>query len=144
MAQNYYAELYFHFVWQTKGRLKLIKPDIQNAVWGKILEKSREYGGFPVEIGGIEDHVHLLVSTPPTVLLSEFIGKVKGSTSHFVNTELNASCRFHWGEGYGVLSLAKKDCRAVAAYIKNQRQHHARNSPNAKMERIDPNAPECE
>jgi len=142
MAQNYYAELYFHFVWQTKGRLKLITPEIERSIWDQILAKSREYGAFPIEIGGIEDHIHLLVSTPPSVLLSEFIGKVKGSTSHFVNTELHAPHRFHWGEGYGVLSLAKKDCRAVAAYIANQRQHHARKSINAKMERIDPDAPE--
>lgn len=137
MAQNYYAELYYHFVWRTKGRLKLITADLEAPVWNKIKAKAEEFGGYPIEVGGIEDHVHLLISTPPNVLLSEFIGKVKGSVSHFVNDELNAPHRFHWGEGYGVLSLAKVNVSGVRAYIRNQRQHHARGTFNKTMERSD-------
>ena len=135
MAQNYYAELFFHFIWRTKNRQALITPDLEPAIWAKILSKSTELGAYPLEVGGIEDHVHQLVNTPPTLLLSEFIGTVKGSVSHYVNHDLHSAQRFHWGEGCGVLSLAKRDAPGVRSYIRNQRPHHIRKTCNAKMER---------
>lgn len=137
MAKNYYAELYFHFVWQTKGRLRLITNDFEQQIWKMITGKSTELGAYPIAIGGIEDHVHLLVSTPPTLLLSDFIGKVKGSTSHYVNHELKYPRRFHWGEGYGVLSLAKMNVKGVTAYIRNQAEHHRRKTTRKIMEHCD-------
>ena len=54
MAQNYYAELYYHFVWATKGRLPLLTDEIEKPVWTAITSKCRELGAFPIVIGGIE------------------------------------------------------------------------------------------
>ena len=134
MAQNYYSELYFHFVWRTKGSLPLLVPAIRDQLWAEILRKSGELTAYPLEVGGTEDHVHLLVSAPPTLLLSEFIGRVKGSTSHYVNHQLNAAHGLQWAEGYGVLSLAKKSVPAVRQYIQQQAAHHRNRTANARME----------
>ena len=137
MAQNYYAELYFHFVWRTKGSLALIVPEIKGQLHSEIIGKSREQGAYPLEVGGTVDHIHLLVGAPPTLLLSDFIGKVKGSSSHYVNHQLNSACRLHWAEGYGVLSFAKRNVPAVRRYIQDQVAHHARHTTNRKMECCD-------
>ena len=135
MARNYYCELYFHFVWRTKHRAPLITQAIESALWAAIKKKCIEYGAVPIEVGGIEDHIHLLVSTQPTLLLSDFIGKVKGATSHYINHGLSPNGHFQWGEGYGVLSLAKKNVESVQQYIRNQRQHHQKSTINATLER---------
>ena len=137
MARNYYSELFFHFIWQTKGRQKLISGDLEKQIWGQITKKSSELGAYPIAVGGIEDHVHLLVGTEPTLMLSDFIGKLKGGTSHWINHELGSPRRFHWGEGYGVLSLAKANVGGVRNYIRNQKAHHDRNSFRPTMERCD-------
>src|SRR5579862_4725437 len=125
MAQNYYSELYYHFVWRTKDRARLILPEFEKAVWLQIKDKCVKYGGIPIEVGGIEDHVHMLMGGPPTLLLSEFIGKVKGAASHDINASRMFRSGFAWGEGYGVLSLAKRNVTAVRKYIVGQRDHHA-------------------
>ena len=138
MVQNYYAELYYHFVWRTKGSLRLITPNLEIRLRAAIKTKCVELGVHCIEVGGTDDHVHLLVSAPPTVLLSDFIGKLKGSTSHCVNHELRLAPRFQWGEGYGVLSMAKRNVAAVRRYVQNQKFHHSRNSANATMERCAP------
>jgi REP element-mobilizing transposase RayT len=137
MAQNYYSELYYHYVWRTKGNLALIVPEIKGQLLSEIISKSRELGAYPLEVGGTVDHMHLLVGAPPTLLPSDFIGKVKGSTSHYVNHQLNSPCRLHWNESYGVLSLAKRDVPAVRRYIQDQVSHHTRGTTNKKMECCD-------
>jgi REP element-mobilizing transposase RayT len=134
MAQNYYAELYYHFIWRTKGSLPLITSDIQPRLWAELLRKAAELGAYPIEVGGMDDHMHLLIGAPPTVLLSDFSGKLKGSTSHFVNHDLNPARRLHWNEGYGILSLARRNVPAVRAYVRKQAEHHRGNTLNAKME----------
>ena len=90
-----------------------------------------------MEAGGIEDHVHLLVSGEPTLTLSEFIGQLKGSTSYEINRARWLPNHFQWGEGYGVLSLAKRGTDAVRRYIRRQREHHATESYVEIMERCD-------
>lgn len=72
------------------------------------------------------DHLHLLVSILPKISVAEFVHRIKGSSSHFIN--LNASgSGFYWQSGYGALSLSEKGIPFVKTYIANQKQHHARN-----------------
>ena len=137
MSKSYYSELYFHFVWRTKSSQKMILPELETQIWEIIRNKAIELGTVPIEIGGIENHLHMLVNTEPTLLLSEFIGKVKGGTTHAINHELRSPRLFRWAEGYGVLSLAKTNVSGVQNYIRNQKRHHDRNTIRSKMERCD-------
>ncbi len=66
-------------------------------------------GAFVHEIGGIENHVHLAVSIPPTLLISEFIGQLKGGSSHEVNQQLGCGKMLEWQTGYGVVSFGTGD-----------------------------------
>jgi putative transposase len=65
-------------------------------------------------------------------------GKVKGASSHDINAARMIATRFAWGEGYGVLSLAKRNVAAVRNYIAKQREHHSSGTSIAKMERVEP------
>ena len=77
------------------------------------------------EIGGIETHVHLVITVAPTTLLSELIGQLKGSSAHEVNQKLGSKA-VEWQAGYGVVSFGTKDLEWVRAYVRNQRERHAR------------------
>ncbi|BCX02199.1 MAG: hypothetical protein KatS3mg053_0137 [Candidatus Roseilinea sp.] len=114
--------LFYHFVWSTKLRQPLITEAIEASLYNVIVAKAEEVGALVHAVGGIEDHVHLVASVPPAVSLSEFINRVKGSSSHFVNHALDVP--FAWQAEYGVLSFGGKQLGFVVRYVKHQREHH--------------------
>lgn len=85
--------------------------------------------------GGIEDHVHLAVSVPPSLALSEFIGQIKGNSSHFANHELALPDKFAWQAEYGVLSFDAKQLAKIVAYVRDQRLHHEQYTMISVLER---------
>jgi putative transposase len=87
------------------------------------------------EIGGTENHVHVAVSIPPTLLISTFIGELKGGSSHTVNQTFRAPERFAWQTGYGVVSFGTGDLKWVRSYIRRQK-HHASHKVHDRLERI--------
>ncbi|MCS6846687.1 MAG: IS200/IS605 family transposase [Anaerolineae bacterium] len=117
-----YWRLFYHFVWSTKLRRPLITEAIEAPLYKIIVAKAEEVGALVHAVGGVEDHVHLVASVPPAVSLSEFINRVKGSSSHFVNHALDMP--FAWQAEYGVLSFGGKQLSFVVQYVKRQREHH--------------------
>jgi REP element-mobilizing transposase RayT len=74
------TQLYLHCVWATWDRLPLITSDIQQIVYAAIVQQSKNLGCTVIAVGGIADHVHLLVGFPPTLTVSELLKQVKGSS----------------------------------------------------------------
>jgi putative transposase len=144
MSRNYYAEINLHIVWHTKGSLPLLTPDVErfthHYIRGRLINTA---GVFIHEIGGTENHVHVVISVAPTVLISELIGRVKGSSSHEANRQFPRGRRvLEWQDGYGVVSFGTKDMDWVRAYVRNQREHHARGSVHDRLERLKMPEPE--
>jgi len=136
MARNYYAEINLHVVWHTKGSARLLEPKVEAIVHhylrGRCINTS---GVFIHEIGGIEDHVHLCVSIAPTILTSDFVGQLKGSSAHEANQKLGYKA-LEWQAGYGVVSFGTADLDWVKDYVRNQRDRHARGKAVERLERI--------
>ena len=130
-----YWRLFYQFVWGTKNREPLIALEWEEALHNVIAAKATELNAFVYAVGGIEDHVHLVVSVPPKIALSTFIGQVKGNSSHFVNHELRLDVHFAWQAEYGVVSFGGKMLDMVVRYAKTQRQHHADGTTIAMLER---------
>ncbi len=119
-----YWRLFYHMTWSTKNRMLWIDPEWESSLHNVIAAKAAELRGMVHTVGGIEDHVHLVVSVPPSIALSEFIGQVKGNSSHFVNHEIKSDYHFAWQGQYGVVSFGGKQLDTVVKYVKNQREHH--------------------
>jgi REP element-mobilizing transposase RayT len=109
MSRNYYAEINLHLTWHTKDSFPLLVPKVENvahhALRGKCVNTP---GVFVHALGGIETHVHLCVSVAPTITPSEFIGQLKGSSSHEVNQKLGGKV-LEWQTGYGIVSFGTRD-----------------------------------
>lgn len=69
-------------------------------------------------IGGIADHIHMVISVKPTIDLDKWIGQLKGSSSHHIGKSLQ------WQSGYGIVSFGTKDLKWVVDYVLNQKEHH--------------------
>jgi REP element-mobilizing transposase RayT len=136
MSTRSHSELYYHFVWITMERRPLIRPQWEDRLYGYLISKCQARGYIPLAIGGIEDHLHLLLRAKPEMMPSDIAGKLKGSSSHFVNQECEMSSHFAWQEGYGVFSVCPSHVNRVIEYIRFQKRHHHTNTVRLEYERI--------
>jgi hypothetical protein len=72
---------------------------------------------------------------PPTLLLSEWIGELKGASAHHINHRVANRKLLEWQAGYGIVSFGTKDMEWVIRYIQNQKQHHERGTVTERLER---------
>src|SRR2546426_382498 len=125
MSTRAYSEINLHFVWYVKENLPIINETIEPRLYHYLRHYALQSKGLIFhEVGGTETHVHIAVTIPLTLLISDWIGKLKGASSHYVNHELANRKLLDWQGGYGVVSFGTKDLQWVIKYIRNQNEHH--------------------
>lgn len=127
MRSNY-TQLYIHYVWATWDRLPLITPDVQKLVYATIIKECEQLKCTVIAVGGVEDHIHLLIGFPPSLSVSDLIKQIKGSSSHFITHEFKPGEFFKWQGSYGAFTVSYDAINSVANYIKNQAAHHLQKS----------------
>ena len=121
---NTYSHCYNHFVFSTKNRQPYITPDIEKRIWAYIGGIARKHKLTAMQVGGMEDHCHALISSPPSIAPSQIAQWVKGDSSYWIRREFAHLREFAWQDGYGVFSVCKSHAETVANYIRDQRNHH--------------------
>ncbi len=129
---NTYTSLFYHVVFSTKNREPFITPDIEQRVWAYLGGVARQHDMTAIQVGGIEDHIHVLVMAPPVLAPSQIAQYVKGDSSKWIHETFPALRQFAWQTGYGAFSVSKSGVPAVVDYIQNQREHHARKTFQAE------------
>ena len=136
MSRNYYSEVNLHVTWHTKDSSPLLVPKVEAIVHHYLRGRCINTAGvFVHEVGGIETHVHLCLSIVPTILISDFVGQLKGACSHEANQKLGYKA-LEWQSGYGVVSFGTADLEWVKEYVRNQRERHGRGKIEDRLERI--------
>jgi putative transposase len=107
-----------HLVFSTKGRRKIIPKESQARLWAYLAGVCKSQRIFVHEIGGIEDHVHMLIEIPLTLAFSDAIKEIKTGSSQWMGP------RFAWQRGFGVFGVSESNVNAVIRYIRNQAAHH--------------------
>jgi putative transposase len=125
---NTYTSLHYHLVFSTKNRIEWITPDIEKRVWAYIGGIARKHKMTALQVGGVDDHIHALVMSPPTLSPSQMAQYLKGESSKWIHETFPALHDFAWQEGYGAFSVSKSNLEAVVQYIQKQREHHQKQS----------------
>jgi len=112
-----------HVVFSTKERRKIIPPDMKERLWSYTAGICKHQKVFVHAIGGIEDHVHLLLQFPATIAISEAVKTIKANSSGWMSDQIG---KFAWQEGYGAFGVSKSNLATVVEYIQNQEKHHRR------------------
>ena len=117
-----FTSLYTHIVFGTKLREPMIddKSELHSYLGGIV----RGLGGTALKVGGVSDHVHMLVRLKATLAIAEAVEKVKGSSSKWMNERMPT--RFQWQKGYSAFSVSPSAVESVTRYISNQAEHHKR------------------
>ncbi len=123
MAHSY-SQIIIHYIFSTKNREKWIRGDIQPRIWQYLGGIAKNNNILPYSIGGIEDHVHMLVILPRTISISDAIQKIKGGSSFWIHSTFPDLKKFNWQNGYGAFSISYSKMEDVRRYIENQKAHH--------------------
>ncbi len=107
-----------HIVFSTKGRRKLIPRGMKPRLWAYMAGVCKKQKIFVHEIGGMEDHIHMLIEIPLTLAFSDALQEIKTSSSRWMGPN------FAWQRGFGVFGVSASNQDAVIRYIRNQELHH--------------------
>jgi putative transposase len=114
----------YHVVFSTKNRERWIKPEIEERVWAYLGGIAREHDMVAQQIGGIEDHVHLVLGMRASMGLSKAGQLLKGASSKWMNETFPELRGFAWQDGYGAFTVSKSQLEVTIEYIVRQREHH--------------------
>src|SRR5579859_1066860 len=89
-----FANNNLHCVFSTKERQNLIRPEFQEHLWKLIVSVAVERGMRVPAIGGLENHVHILLSVPAVLPLAKAIQSIKGVSSKWINEKFPGRGRF--------------------------------------------------
>jgi putative transposase len=121
---NTYTSLHYHLVFSTKDRERWIDPAIEQRIWEYLGGIARTNEMKALIVGGIEDHVHLLVGMKPTISVSHAVQQLKGASSKWIHETFLDLAAFNWQDGYGAFTVSKSQLPDVTSYLENQREHH--------------------
>ena len=113
-----------HCVFATKERRPFIKPEFQTRLWPYLGGIARENKMKALMIGGVEDHVHVLLSLPSTLSVAKAVQLIKGNSSKWIHETFPEHQSFEWQEGYGAFSIGISGVDDTVKYIQNQAEHH--------------------
>ena len=125
MSHTYISSL-IHCVFSTKNRRDLIAEEIQPQLWAFIGGIARKNSFKALIVGGIANHVHVLLSLPAVLPLSKAMQLIKGASSHWMNE--NHTRDFAWQEGYGAFTVGISQKDQTISYIRRQPEHHKKRS----------------
>lgn len=120
-----HLSLHYHIIFSTKERRRLIRDEWRDRLHQYLGGCVKTAGGIPEIIGGVSDHVHLLIGLKATHCLADVIRDIKSNSSGWAHEELNMRL-FSWQDGYGAFTVSSSMRERVRNYIAGQEEHHRR------------------
>ena len=123
MAQSL-SRILVHLIFSTKNREPVLVPEIRTELQSYLAGVLREEECPALQVGGVEDHVHLLFGLSRTRTVAQIVEQVKTSSSKWIKPWGAGFTEFHWQAGYGAFSVSQSNAAAVAQYIRSQEELH--------------------
>jgi REP element-mobilizing transposase RayT len=120
-----HTSLHCHLIFSTKERLPLLAKEWREKLHSYLGGIVKGLGGVPLAVGGMEDHVHLLVGISSSHRLDYFVRDLKADSSEWVHKQIGRKM-FAWQKGYGAFSVSPSNVEGVRRYVLRQEEHHRR------------------
>jgi putative transposase len=126
MAQSL-SRILIHIIFSTKDRFPfLVDSELRKRMHAYIARVFYEHGSPAIEVGGTEDHVHILCLLSRNHSVGEIIRKAKANSTPWAKAQGGRCLKFCWQAGYGVFSIDQSQIDSVQNYIRCQEEHHRR------------------
>ena len=119
---NTYSQIYLHVIFSVKDRESLILPEYEQELHSYLCGACKNRKHMVIAIGGMPDHIHLLISMHPSEGVSALVQSIKVQSSLWMHNK--GVAKFSWQAGYAAFSYSKSQLPQVAKYILNQKEHH--------------------
>ncbi len=120
-----YNKCIYHIVFRTRASKRVISENHERELYFHFLDYCRKRGCHLYRVGGMPDHVHLLVTIPPHIAVADFVKGIKLSSHKFMELHREYFPMFEaWGTSYCCLSYSSSEVPIIVNYIKNQKEHH--------------------
>lgn len=129
---NTYTQIYLHVIFAVKNRASLILPELQDELYAYICGACKNRNHTVMAIGGIGDHIHLLISMHPSEGVSTLVQAIKAQSSKWFHDN-KGIVGFAWQAGYAAFSYSKSQLPQVIKYISNQKEHHEQQNFDDEM-----------
>jgi putative transposase len=123
---NTYTQLLIHLIFATKQRVMIHESGFKESIQKYITGIFKNKGQFLITINFHINHIHILYSYNPSILLSDIVREVKISSTNYINENKFLKGKFYWQEGYSAFSCSKSQIGKIINYIENQERHHKR------------------
>jgi REP element-mobilizing transposase RayT len=120
-----FTALFTHLIFSTKERIPYLDAELAPECLAYIGGIVGNIGGRRIAIGGVADHIHLLVDLPAAVAVSDLVRTIKSNSSKWIH-ESRSRSKFAWQKGYSAFSVSRSGVDGVVRYIRNQEKHHRR------------------
>lgn len=117
--------VYVHLVWATWNCLPLLEGERERRIYRCLEATCDDLGVDLLALGGVADHLHLVVRLPATLSVAQVVKRLKGTLSHLATHEISPDEFFKWQGGYGAFSISQRHVAAACAYAARQKAHHA-------------------
>lgn len=118
------SKILVHLVFSTKNRQSWIQPEIEPNLYRYISDICVQHDCTVFQIGGMPDHIHLLLSLGRGITISKLVAEVKSNSSRWIKRFGLGYKEFAWQGGYGAFSISHSHVNAVCHYIAQQKEHH--------------------
>jgi REP element-mobilizing transposase RayT len=125
---NAYHTILIHAVFSTKNREPWLTPAVRERLFPYLGGIARQQGMKMLAVGGVADHLHLLLSLSRENSVAEAMRVIKGSSSKWIHETFPQMAGFGWQEGYGAFSLGISQAEETRRYIEAQEIHHRKMS----------------
>lgn len=133
---NTYTKLNIHIVFHVKSTSVYLKKEHLPLVFAYIGGVINNIGGYPITVGGVDNHIHILATMPKTMSVSDFVKTIKANSSRWIKTLDKYYEDFAWQEGYGAFCVSPSLLKKTIRYIETQEEHHHKESVHAEFIRF--------
>jgi putative transposase len=131
------SQLYTHIVFSTKNRVPFLKDKpLRERLHAFIAGICDNQESPSLITGGVEDHVHILCRLSKNIAVVVLVREIKRESSKWVKENAPELAEFHWQAGYGSFSVSPSHVNALEEYIKNQEEHHRKESFQDEFRRL--------
>ncbi len=131
------VQIYVHLIFSTEQRRPFLEDmAVRDQVHAYLAGICRNLDSPAIIVGGVEDHVHILLRLGKQASVSDVVREVKRDSSKWVKEQARELERFQWQNGYGAFSISPGHVDELRAYIANQEEHHRRESFQDEFRRM--------
>jgi REP-associated tyrosine transposase len=124
-----YTELLSQIVFGSKNHLPFLNRENEEKLFGYIAGICRNKKCLPYIVGGYRNHLHIIISIPPSIAISHLVKEIKNASSYMMKDDKILFRDFiSWQEGFSAFSYQKSVKDELVRYVRNQKEHHKKRS----------------